>query len=241
LQITAERQRQTWPVAGLAYQGLGKLHYEWNELEAAAHYLRLGIEFGQRGGLTGLEINSCSTLAFTLQAQSDPGGADEMLRQLAAMTAQHHHPVYAAIVAAREAHLRLRQGRLAPALRWAETCNLPLAEAGQSYSHESEYLTLARVFIAHGQAETALDLLEPLCQAAEADQRSGSLSEILLLQALARHTQDDTSGTLTVLERALTLAEPEGYVRLFVDEGEPLAELLRQAQSQGISPDYLNK
>jgi len=242
LQIVSERRRQTWPVAGLAYQGLGKLHYEWNELDVAAHHLRLGIEFGQRGGLTGLEINSRSTLAFTLQAQQDPDGADEMLRQIAALTERHHHPVYAATAAAHEARLRLSQGHLEQATRWAETCGLHPADAAvRSYSHEAEYLTLARVFIAQGQAEAVLALLHRLQQAAEADRRTGSLIEILTLGALARQAQGDLTGALAALESALTLAEPEGYLRTFVDEGTPMADLLHQARSRGIRPAYVDK
>ncbi|HEX9926198.1 MAG TPA: LuxR C-terminal-related transcriptional regulator, partial [Anaerolineae bacterium] len=242
LQIVSERRRQTWPVAGLAYQGLGKLHYEWNELDVAAHHLRRGLEFGQRGGLTGLEINSRSTLAFTLQAQHDPGGADEILRQIVALTERHHHPVHAATAAAQEARLRLSQGHLEQAARWAETCRLhPDDAAARSYSHEVEYLTLARVFIAQGQTEAGLALLHRLQQGAEADRRSGSLIEILTLCALARQAQGDLAGGLAELESALALAEPEGYVRTFVDEGEPMAELLRQARSRGIRPDYVSK
>ena len=241
LQITAERQRQTWPVAGLAYQGLGKLHYEWNELETAVRYLRLGIEFGHRGGLTGLEINSRSALAFTLQAQHDPDGADEVLRQIAAMTEQHHHPVYAAIAAVQEARLRLSQDRLDQAVLWAETCGLHVDDMAPSYSHEAEYLTLARVFIARDQAEAVLDLLDRLQEEAESDRRTGSLIEILILCALARQMSGDTASALVALESALTLAEPEGYVRTFVDEGKPMAELLLQARSRGIRPDYVKK
>ena len=238
LQITAEHRRQSWPVTGLAYQGLGRLHYEWNELDTAAEYARLGIELGQRGGLTGLEINSRGTLAFTLQAQHDPGGADEMLRQIVALTEQRHHPVYAANAVGWEARLRLQQGRLDPAARWAETCGLSLADAALSYSDEAEYLTLARILIAQGQTEAVPNLLTRLQQVAEADQRTGSLIEILLLSALALQSRGDQAGALTALERALTLAEPEGYIRLFVDEGEPLAALLRQAQAHSIVPNY---
>jgi LuxR family maltose regulon positive regulatory protein len=240
LQITAERRRQSWPVAGLAYQGLGRLYYEWNELDTAASYLRLGIEFGQCGGLTGLEINCRSALAFTLEAQQDPDSADEMLGQIAAMTERHHHPVYATIAAAQEARLRLSQGRLEPAVGWAETSGLRLDDTVLPYRIEAGYLTLARVSIAQDQVEAVLDLLHRLQQAAESDQRTGSLIEILVLCALARWAQGDPTGALADLERALTLAEPEGYCRVFLDEGKAMAELLRQAR-RGLLPDYVDK
>jgi LuxR family maltose regulon positive regulatory protein len=101
------------------------------------------------------------------------------------------------------------------------------------YLHEFEHLTLARVLIARyrngrdeGSLRDARRLLDRLQQAAEAGCRAGSVIEILMLQALARHAQGDTPAAVISLERALTLAEPEGYVRLFVDEGEPMRLLI---------------
>jgi LuxR family maltose regulon positive regulatory protein len=66
-----------------------------------------------------------------------------------------------------------------------------------------------------------------------------SAIKILALQALAFQTEGDSEQALSVLERALSLAEPEGYVRTFIDEGEPMARLLRLALSRGIAPDYV--
>ena len=228
LQITAQGGRQAWPVAGLAYQGLSKLHYEWNDLDAAERYARLSIESGQRGGLTGLEINGCNMLASILQAQLDPDGADQVLRQLAALTERHHHPVYAARAAAWEARLRLLQGRTEQAVRWAETCGLDSRDAVLPYAREVEYLTLARVLIAQGRSGALQELLVRLLGAAESDQRTGSLIQILMLQALARQMQGDRPGALDSLERALLLAQPEGYVRTFLDEGEPAQSLMHE-------------
>jgi LuxR family maltose regulon positive regulatory protein len=84
-------------------------------------------------------------------------------------------------------------------------------------------------------------LLRLLQQAAESDRRTGSLIEILVLGALAQQAQGDLTGALTALESALALAEPEGYLRIFVDEGAAIAKLLRQAQSRGIRPNYVSK
>jgi LuxR family maltose regulon positive regulatory protein len=86
-----------------------------------------------------------------------------------------------------------------------------------------------------------MGLLERLLQAAEAGGRTGSAIEILALQALAHRAQGDITRALVPLERALTLAEPEGYVRIFVDEGSPMAQLLREAAAQGMMPDYTGK
>ena len=85
----------------------------------------------------------------------------------------------------------------------------------------------------------AMGLLERLLQAAEEGERTGSVIEILVLQALAHQMQGDIPAALVPLERALTLAEPEGYVRIFVDEGPPMAVLLEAAAKQGIAPNYV--
>jgi LuxR family maltose regulon positive regulatory protein len=231
LQILAERQRQAWPVAGLAYYGLGKLYYEWNDLSTAVQYARQAIESGQRGGLTGLEFDSQNVLAFALQALHDPSGADRVLRSLAVKIEQTHHPVHTAYATAREAHLRLIQGRIEQAIHWSKNCDVSSEDAMLPYSREIEYLTLARVLIAQGQTEDAWQLLARLLQAAESVQRTGSLIEILILQALVCQLQNNFPGALDALEHALILAEPEGYVRSFVDEGEPMRLLLVEYRS----------
>jgi LuxR family maltose regulon positive regulatory protein len=226
LEITTERQRQSWPVAGLAYQGLGKLYYEWNDLDVATSYLQKGIEYGHRGGLNGLEINNRTVLAFTLQARNDSNGADQMLREVAVINDLNRHPVYIAQATAMEARLRLRQNRVDQATNWAESCGLGLDDAEWPYSREVEYLTLARVLLVQGKLEGVDGMLDRLQQTAEADRRTGDLIEISIQQALFLCASNKKDQALQLIERALILAEPEGYVRSFIDEGEPVRLLL---------------
>src|SRR5260221_5841928 len=144
------------------------------------------------------------------------------------------------------AQLALMQGHLAAAVRWAEASGLS-AEDDPSYPREREYLTFARVRIAQGRRELAgpflaeaLCLLERLQADAEAKARLDSLLEILVLRALALFAVEaHRRHALTALERALLLGKQEGYIRLFVDEGEPMVALLRQAYARGIAPDYV--
>jgi len=98
------------------------------------------------------------------------------------------------------------------------------------YSPASElaHITLARLLIAEGKHEEASKLLERLLKAAEAGRRGRAIIEVLALKALALRAQDDQPGALAALQKALTLAEPEGYVRVFADEGAPMADLLRR-------------
>lgn len=120
------------------------------------------------------------------------------------------------------------------------------AEGDLAYPREREYLTVARVRIAQGREDPAgpflseaLRLLERLRADAEEQARMGSTLEILILQALVFSAQGKGTEALPVLQRALTLAEPEGYIRLFVDEGEPMVALLRHAYAHGIAPGYV--
>jgi LuxR family maltose regulon positive regulatory protein len=141
----------------------------------------------------------------------------------------------------------ISQGNMAEALDWVREQDLSVDD-GISYLREFEHITLARVLIAlymtkrvDESINDSLGLLDRLLQAAEEGKRTGSVIEILVLQALAHAAQGDISAALVPLERALTLAEPEGYVRIFVDEGQPMAKLLNEVTKRGILSVYSRK
>jgi LuxR family maltose regulon positive regulatory protein len=142
-------------------------------------------------------------------------------------------------VAATRARVRSRQGLLSDARAWAEERGAA-ADDPITYLGEYEALTLARVWIAgrsSGELELAIGILKRTAAAAEAGGRTGSWIEALMLVSLARGAAGDVRGALGPLGRALTLAEPEGFLRIFVDEGEPMRELLRHALARGVVPD----
>ena len=150
-------------------------------------------------------------------------------------------------IAALKTRIRIAQGRIAEALDWVLARDISVDDE-LNYLREFEHITLARVLIARykndtvdGSIHEAMDLLERLLQAAEEGKRMGSVIEILALLALAHAAQGDIPLALVSLERALTLAEPEGYVRIFVDEGVPMTQLLSEAAARGIMPDYVGK
>src|SRR5262249_53800825 len=154
-------------------------------------------------------------------------------------------PTLLAHGAAVRAQLALAQGDLAAAIRWAEKSGLSTTDA-LSYPSERAYLTLARGRIAQGREQPAgpylleaLALLERLLLDAEPKARMSSVIEILLLRALALEAQGKGEEALRTLGRALALAEPEGYVRLFLDEGAPMLILLHQAYAHQITPGYV--
>ena len=137
-----------------------------------------------------------------------------------------------------QARIWLAQGELVLARRWARDYR---QIGATEYIREFEDCTLARVLLADDQPGEALALLEGMVPSAEAGGRSGPLIEILALRALARQALGEESAALDDLARALDLAEPERYVRTFVDMGEPMAVLLRQAATRGISPAYASQ
>ena len=141
----------------------------------------------------------------------------------------------------------LAQGRLTEALGWVRERGLSVDD-DLSYLREFEHITLARVLIARYNSERkerfiheAVGLLERLLKATEEGGRTGGLIEILALQALAHEAHGDIPRGLAPLERALTLAEPEGYVRIFVGEGEPMRDLLRHAAAGGVSRSFTRR
>jgi LuxR family maltose regulon positive regulatory protein len=150
-------------------------------------------------------------------------------------------------IAALKIRVWIKQGRLGEALGWARERGLSAAD-DLSYLREFEHITLVRILLArYGSDRTdsaiqeAIGLLERLLKAAQEGGRMGSAIEILVLQALAHQAQDDIPTALVPLQQALMLAEPEGYIRMFLDEGSPMAGLLREAAAHGIIPGYTGK
>ena len=150
-------------------------------------------------------------------------------------------------IAALKARVWVAQGRLGEALGWAREQGLAAGDE-LGYLRELDHLTLARVLLARstqdradGSAREAVALLERLLRAAEAGSRTGSVIAVLVLLALAHQVRGDVPAALGPLERALALAEPEGYVRVFVDEGAPMSALLEAAARRSIAPAYAGR
>jgi LuxR family maltose regulon positive regulatory protein len=143
-------------------------------------------------------------------------------------------------MAAWQARIWLAQDELEAASQWVGERELD-PDGVPSYLHEAEYIVFARILIAQGHADEATTLLQRLLEAAEAGGRISRVIEMLLLQALAFQAGGGTDQAMSPLQRALTLAEPEGFIRIFVDEGPPVARLLYEAASRGIAPEYVNR
>jgi LuxR family maltose regulon positive regulatory protein len=231
LQLATAADGKLLPTAATALIGLGNLSREWNDLAQAERYLRQSLEIGRQSGVEAVELHSAIALALVGQARGNSNEADEMIRRAAAIAQKWNMPPTIVRVAALETRLWLMRGQWRAAAHWAQANSIG-ADDELSALLEFEHCTLARVMIARQKWDDAQQLLSRLLLAAERAGRLGRVIEILALQALAAYAQGDTAGAVDALERALTLAEPEGYIRTFVDEGEPIRLLLERVKAE---------
>ncbi len=224
--------------------GLSELYREQGDLTAATQHLLRAQELGEHAGLPQNPYRWRVAMARLRQAQGDLDGALELLDEAERVYVGDFFP-NARPVPALRARVWAARGRLAEAFRWAREQGLS-AEDDLSYLREFEYITLARALVAEYRSQRAersgdqaIALLDRLLHAAEEGDRTGNVIEILVLRAVALQTRGDIAAALAALERALVLAEPEGYLRVFLDEGQPMAALLEAAAERGIAAGYV--
>jgi LuxR family maltose regulon positive regulatory protein len=259
LDLAVDRQGQPLPIAGMAQIGLGELLRERGDLEAAACRLEEGIELTQQWGVIGT-LDGYIALARVRQAQGDPEGAYEAIRAAEQVAlrfdATELDDRFVDLHQARLwiAHSDADPSRLEAAMHWAEERGLkpgvdpqlPDVEPSQAgftvyYLHELEQTTFAQLLIHQDRTDEALTLLEPLLPVAQRQGRTGTIIEIQTLKALALHRRGDRDRAMAELESAITLAEPEGYVRAIVDVGGLLPNLLRQVAGRDVAPQYTDR
>jgi len=249
LAIAAEAGNPALPTPGIAQLGVAAVLYERDELAAALELATEGMSRVRQLAGSRLEAEGLVVLARIRQALGDEAGA-----AAAAAEAERAGPspdvvdLFNPAPAAR-ARLLLAQGQLAEAAAWAVARGLD-AEHSPGYPREREQMVLARLLLGQGEPGRARRLVERLCAAAAAQRRTGSLIELGALLARTRAAGGDQAGALAALAEALTLAWPEGYVRVFADEGAPLTDLLdqlitgrrrRAAVAPGVPAEYLSR
>jgi LuxR family maltose regulon positive regulatory protein len=211
--------------------------WERNELERAEEVLRQGIEqSGQVGAHFEHHLDGLLSLALLRQAHGDPDGATASL-ELAEQ--RGGASPFAARVALTRAKLWWARGDVEAAAGWAAEREGALGLDDELRGeHIADYLMIARVSIGRQRVGGALCLLERVLPLAEAGGYGRAVLEAHVLQALAQRGQGEQRGALEALGRARALAEPEAFVRVFLDEGAPMAALLREALERGVRPGY---
>jgi LuxR family maltose regulon positive regulatory protein len=224
LQWAAEAGPEAQAITAHHHLGLALLHHEMDNAEGFARHWQQAEDLGRRTTLVDWPYRWHAAQARVKQDGGDYDAALELLDEAKRVYAKNPVPDLCPVEALK-AQVYLRQGHLSKAQAWARAHGVTVRD-DLSYLREFEHLTLARILMAAGPSQQASELLERLRQAAEAQDRMGSVLEILLAQALAYRAQGDATAAFAALERGLTLAEPEGYVRTFVDEGGVLRLLI---------------
>jgi LuxR family transcriptional regulator, maltose regulon positive regulatory protein len=241
LQMAVRPDGQRSPLAAKIFVGMGRLSYEWNRLDDAEQNIRQCMELSRIWRDIGQQAYACAIQARLEQARNNPEKAHEAMREAELLIGEHPlSPHWSIQVRADLTRVWLAQGNLESPSQRIQKRGLKINDE-IPYQRESEYVLLLRVLLAQGDHEAAIILSTRLLQQAEATGQVGLVIESLILQALAYQGKKEAEQALAALERALALAKPEGYVRIFLDEGEAMTRLLCQAQSRQVGNGYASE
>jgi len=205
--------------------GLADLLREWGDLENARRMAVEALERMKTWGNPHDLVIGYTTLARILESLGDIEAGLAVLEQADLVRRRFHlFPPLASMIDTGRVRLWLAQGNLEQAGRWLRESRP--GQAGTPLIRELEQITQARLLLAQGEADQAANLLSRLAQAAEAGERTGRLIEMLALLAIALSEMKESTRALQVLEKCLALAEPQGYMRIFLDEGEKMREMI---------------
>ena len=225
LEITAAPSQPALPAAGAGYVGMAEVAYQRNDLDTAVGHVTEGIARCRHYGDTQALATGLATLAWVRQAQGDAAGALDAMGEAGRAAPSSGVTSLLNPVPAQRARLLLAQGDVAAAARWTQQRGLGAGDE-VSYQQEREYLVLVRVLLARNRPDDAVSLLKRLHAAAVGQGRTGSVIEIRALQALALAALGEENAAVDTLAQALMLGCPQGYVRVFADEGAPMSALL---------------
>jgi len=249
LGFAVERGAELLPAVGRVRIAMGELLLECDDLEASERELTLGTELVERAGELEILVRGQVALSRVKWAQGDAECALKLAYEAKRLARESGAPQAIADATFWKARLHLTRNDIQAAAseleRASDECDIP------SSARESERISLAQLLIVQEDYDEALRVLEHVRQMAQAADRTSNVIEILALKALALRAKEEKGQALNVMGRVLALAEPEGYVRIFVDEVPPMTELLSEvleAQQSGrldsprrISAHYLRK
>ena len=213
------------PITCEGFLGLARIHYEWNDLDAAEQYGEQCLQMTRQMENVDSFASYGVFLSRLMLARGDVPSAVTVLEEAEDFVHQHNFEFRMPTVAAAQVLTLLRRGNLEEAAHLAGTYDLPLSRA--------------RVHLAKGDSSTALDLLEDLHQ--QSKDLPDEQLKVMVLQAVAYQAHGDLDKALQALRDAMMLAEPNGFIRIFVDEGPAMAQLLSEANAQGMKPNYVSK
>lgn len=241
LQFAKENSMGRSALAGWLLAILGETLAEVDDVDQARHHAEQGVELLERGGdlaMLGWSYLCLMRVRFTT---GDLGAAEEIASRLERTARDAYMPPWIMnLNSAWQARIWLAQNQPGAAALWLEGRRLS-PDGDPAYQHEMEYIMLARFYITQRRSAEILDLLPRMHRSAEEGGRTTRMIEILMLHALACQAQGDLEQAMIVLERAFRLAEPAGFVRIFIDEGPAMAQLLYEAARRELAPSYTRR
>ena len=227
-------------IASTIYCGLGMLYFEWNDLNAAEQYLTTAVDLAERGGMMEVNLEGHISLARLNYIQGNHESALSILQNMELTIQSRPETKHSIRARAYQAIWEHRRGNRAYFNNWVETRQLKLNDQ-PDYLHEPEYFILARALMFDDKADMALKLIEYLYENARSKGRMGTEIKALVIKAIALEKQGETAKALVSLKRALSLAEPSGYVRVFLEGGRTMSSLLHKLAARGSLQTYVNK
>ena len=246
--LSAIRDQENWgriplPVIGWVYIRMAEILYEWNQLAEAWDHVSRGLKRAELGGDVRSLIAGYVIAARLKLTSGDIEAAEEYIERARPLEGQSSFADWTSQFERIQLELWLAQERLRAAVNWSDEMSRNPAFEDRPERMVTQ-LVMARVLIVKGDdpsLQRALALLKSLVERSERQGQNGVLIEALSLQAVADWRRGERAGALISLEHALRLAEPEGYIRLFVDLGLPMAQLLQEARSRRVMPEYVGK
>ena len=228
-------------VAGTLLAIWGEVLAELNDLDGALQRANQGVKITE----CGMDV---ATLAWSylcqvrvLLSRSDVIGAAEIVDKMRLLTEKRELPLALTnLMSSWCARVWLAQGKLPLLSKWDQQQGLD-PNGDLPFLRQTEYVALCRILIAQRRLDEALKLLQRLLETPGAAEHVARTIEVLILQAITFQAEEDEDRAVVALERALTLAEPEGFFRIFVDEGPQMASLLYKAGTRGVAPEYTRR
>jgi len=216
------------PIAGEAHFHLAQIYYEWNNLDAAEQHGEQALQLARQFDKAVDRYVIYQILLARLKlARGDLAGAAALLVETEQSVCQNNFVHREPEVAAVQILVLLKQERSAAAGELTQRFELPLSQA--------------RVLLAQGDSTAALNILDAYNRQMKTKDWQDERLKAMVLQTIALHAHGEKDKSVKLLGEALALAQPGGFIRLFVDEGAPMALLLREAASRGVMPDYIGK
>jgi len=213
--------------ASEAHLGLAHIYYEWNDLAAAEEHAQQSVQLSRPVENNDRFVAGEVFLARLKLAQGDVEGAATILAECEQTARQHNFVLRLPDIAAAQVLTLLHRGNLAAAAEMAEMHKLPISQA--------------RVHLAKGESSAALAVLDSFRRQMEANAWADELLRVMVLQAIALHANGENDASVQLMDDTLSRAQPEGFIRVFVDEGAPIAQLLTEFNAHGAQADYIGK